>query len=240
MLSFGNERIIQQGEEWNLDILLSQSSQEYIPFIISSTRRDPMWAITVASTKYEKNERYVVTWWLPLGDFPRFELTVPFDLGEIPTNGIISNPYDNMYALYRYTKQADAFDPELGHKPYHYVYFDEDGELVYDYACHIRMTVESAETSNWGSQNYMYQITLVDTIPMTDYIQMAKDKDEYKHLNWPTENTVEVLFPFIKERIPNWFQPDIDMTAPVGHIDVPQVILPPTKLQVNNNLRRII
>lgn len=239
MLSFGNERIIQQGEEWNLDIRLSQSSQEYIPFIVSSARRDPMWAITVASTKYEKNERYVVTWWLPLTDLPKFELTIPFDLGEIPTGSPVGMPegHDPMYALYRFTRAEEAFDPVLGHKPYHYMYV-QNGEKYYDYNCRIRMTVESSETSLWESQNYMYQITLVDTVSMADHIEAAKLA--YPDLNWPTEDDVEVLFPFIKARIPNWFQPDIDMDAPVGHIDIPQVILTPTKLQVNNNLRRVI
>ena len=61
MLLYGHEREVQQGEDWNLDILLSQSSKEYIPFLISSERRNPYFAITVASTKYEKNYRYVKT-----------------------------------------------------------------------------------------------------------------------------------------------------------------------------------
>ena len=304
MLVFGNERVIQQGEDWNLDVLISQSSHEYIPFIVSSRRQNPMWAITVASTKYEKNERYVATWWQSLtkGEgftlsidemtgitsipLPRFYQTVPEYLGEIAaTQTIVRPPNPNgeggldpvMYALYQYTKQEDAVDPALGHKPYYYIYFDENGDAKDDYECRIRMQFHSAETSQWGSQNYMYQITLVDTVPMADVITEAHDT--YPELKWPKwvqrddpdwevpikdENETSVqynarleaswiefrnkwidtntpeLFMFIKNRIPTWFQPDIDVDAIVGRIDVPQVILPPTKLQVNNNLRRII
>ena len=139
------------------------------------------------------------------------------------------------------------------------------------------MQFRSEITSQWGSQNYQYQITLVDTISMADYINLAHET--YPNLNWPfwpdrsdtewikperldTETSeeynnrvelswvefrnsqimvyVDELFKFIKTNIPDWFQADIDADAPVGYIDVPQVILAPTKLQVNNNLRTII
>lgn len=291
MLLFGNEREVQQGEEWNLDILLSQSNAEYIPFIISSERHNPYWAITVASTKYEKNERYVATWWLDLtaGEgfgtkpIPRFYQTVPQRLmsNDLATGQPITRPSgdDPMEALYYYTKATDEIDPALGHKPYYYVYFthEDPNQPQDDYECRIRMQFSSEETANWGSQNYLYQITLVDTTAMGDWVNLAKET--YPNLKWPewvnrddpnwvkpekelteTEEeylarveeswrefrnewvigNINVLFPFIKERIPNWFQPDIDIDAPVGRIDTPQVILTPTKLQVNNNLRRII
>lgn len=306
MLSFGNERQVQQGEEWNLDILLSQSEEEYIPFIVSSERQHPMFAITVASTKYEKNNRYVATWWQDLVNgegfvlerseekglitvpLPRFYQTVPEYIGEISANTPITRPANPgmpddidppMYALYQYTKAEDEIDPTLGHKPYYYVYFTEEEPNTprYDYECRIRMQFRSEETSQWGSQNYQYQITLVDTILMADYVNQAHEI--YSKLQWPfwpdrndpdwikptrdPDESIEdynkrveaswkdfrnkqimthinELFVFIKTHIPNWFQPDIDIDAPVGFIDVPQVILPPTRLQVNNNLRTII
>lgn len=86
MESFGNERSVQQGEDWNLDLLLSASDKEYIPFIISSERKNPHFAITVASTKFEKNLRYVKTWWNSVDSqlkIPRFYQTVPQYYGEI-------------------------------------------------------------------------------------------------------------------------------------------------------------
>lgn len=300
MLLFGDEREVQQGEAWNLDILISQSSIEYVPFIVSSKRVNPMLAITVASTKYEKNERYVATWWQDLsngegfGDntnpipLPRFYQTVPADLGIIAAGQPLTRPANldtedgfdpPMYALYRYMKAEDTVDVALGHRPYYYVYFAEEDPNTprHDYDFRVRMQFESTETAEWGSQNYMYQITLVDTVPMAEYIDLAHEaypnlqwmkwvtqddprwikpvqnpgesSEEYNarveaswktfKYNWISDN-VNVLFPFIKNRIPTWFQPDIDIDAPVGYIDIPQVILAPTKLQVNNNLRRII
>ena len=45
---------VQQGENWNLDKVLSASNREYIPYIVSSERPNPYFVVTVASTKYEK------------------------------------------------------------------------------------------------------------------------------------------------------------------------------------------
>lgn len=281
MLVFGLEREVQQGEEWTIDILLSQSDNEYIPFIVSSDRPSPMWAITVASTKYEKNERYVMTWWLPVGNLPKFKQTTVFDLGEQPTGYPVKLPEGHapMDCLYRYTQSGDEIDNKLGHKPYHYIYFTEISEQgKTDYECRIIQSFTSEETAQWGSQNYMYQITLVDTVPMTNMIKDAHTAyPDLPWRYWPDPETVEdwdepeqeldesegdfidrwwtswqdyldswimnnqaELYTFIKDRVPNWFQSDIDIDAPVGWIGAPQVILPPTKLQVNNNLRRII
>lgn len=294
MLLYGHEREVQQGEDWNLDILLSQSSKEYIPFLISSERKNPYFAITVASTKYEKNYRYVKTWWLEVKDvtegdarFFKFFQTVPHFVGDKSKEDVekLYNFTDkNKYFyrlgkwhnafLYQYTLPDENVDPVLGHKPYHYLRFDEQDNSHEDgYDCHIRMQFTSEETAKWGSQNYMYQITLVDTESMGHMVRKAKQvHPTLPWSNWPTkenndwidkkealiqiegnenkawkkfeenwaEENIKELFPFIKLYIPDWFQPDIDWDAPVGWIGTPQIILPPTKLQVNNNLRTII
>lgn len=239
MLTFGNERIIQQGEDWNLDIKLSQSYQEYIPFIISGERQNPMFILRVASTKYEKVNRYIVTWWLGTDHIPKFYQTVPQYIGEIVEGGVISRPFEDrpFEALYQYTKESDEVDIKLGHKPYHYVYFDEHNDPHFDYECKIILQIPSEETAKWNSQNYVYQISLADTIAMTDYIQEFKNL--YPELDWPITNDTEILYNFIEQHDPQWFQDDIDATSPVGKVDNIQVILPPTRLQVDINTKHI-
>ena len=84
METFGNDIEIQQGENFNMDIVLSASNQEYIPFIVSSERKNPYFIVTVASTKYEKNMRYVDSWWndpLSIQKLETFIQTTPFSLG---------------------------------------------------------------------------------------------------------------------------------------------------------------
>lgn len=267
MKTYGNKVEVQQGEEWNLDLLISQSSVEYIPFIVSSQRNNPMCTITIASTKYEKKNRYVSTWWQDLVNgqeqIPRFYQTVPQDIGEVAVGNVPAKPDDDapFEALYRYTKEEDDVDEKLGHKPYYYVYYDDEFNPNYDYEFRIRLQIKSSETSKWGSQNYLYQITLVDTVSMVDTINEAHESyPDMDWRDWPTKaelgfetdeewfeyrdnwiaQNVEELYTFIDNRIPGWFQPDIDVDSPVGRIDVPQIILPPTELRVNNNLRTII
>lgn len=286
MYSYENELEVQQGEDFPLDRLISQSNEEYIPFIVSSERQNPMITITVASTKFEKNERYVATWWLDLlqGDepLPRFYQTVVQPIGEYDDETPITRPDGDepMECLYQYTLVSEEIDEELGHKPYHYVYFtvEDPNTPQYDYEFRVRMQFRSEDTSRWGSQNYLYQITLVDTISMADYIQeayeaypnlqwkewittddpdweepireeegeseedyLARVAEEWRIFRnaWIMDNVAE-LYTFIKNRLPNWFQVDIDVDSPAGWIGIPQVIMQPTKLQVNNNLRKLI
>ena len=96
MEMYGNEIKVQQGEDFNLDILLSASQTEYIPFIISSQRNNPFFVITVASTKYEKNLRYVKSWWNDISSdstIPRFFQTVPQDYGELDNISLLPTIY---------------------------------------------------------------------------------------------------------------------------------------------------
>ena len=51
METFGNEIKVQQGEDFNIDILLSSNQIEYIPYIISNERKNPFFVVTVASTR---------------------------------------------------------------------------------------------------------------------------------------------------------------------------------------------
>ena len=55
MYTLGNEMFVQQGEDFPLDRLVSASETEYIPYIVSSERQNPMIAVTVASTKFRDN-----------------------------------------------------------------------------------------------------------------------------------------------------------------------------------------
>lgn len=397
MESFENERSVQQGEDWNLDVLLSASDREYIPFIISSERQNPYFAVTVASTKFEKNLRYVKTWWNSVDDtlkIPRFYQTTPeyfgqlspgifgFDgnvenLGEIggklsllsvttgnsytEQNGFVykqktadlsyptsdntdisvamqetnatskvyvytikNDPYDLTYhayvdyntetlvtdngtesslsdmwgsfkavmsglipnipastdinptygdgpttrILYYYTFSEDEVDPELGHKPYYYFYYNYeqqeiDGETKWvlvgredEYECRLTQNFLSKDTAEWRSQNYLYQITLVSGYLMSnvlnaiylDKVNAGYDLSDYpknEDDSWQSDedtsqNLIEARYNYIKTRWPKEFQPDIDADSPLGYIEIPEPILRPTKLEVFNNLRTLL
>lgn len=271
METFGNDIEIQQGEEFNMDVLVSASNVEYIPYLVSSERQNPYFVITIASTKYEKNMRYVDSWWnniLTIEKLPTFIQTTPFYIGERATapqtvQDVNNNleTKDTRY-LYQYTLQSEEIDEELGHKPYHYVYFDYTSgttQARYDYECRIRQVFKTDITSKWGSQNYMYQITLVGGktpkevilncyneygLNHPDFPILRKDNGELYNADesWGEEETtyIEAAYKYIKKQWPNYLQPDIDIDSELYFIDTPEVIIQPTKLTVNNNLRQII
>lgn len=267
METFGNEIKVQQGEDFNIDILLSSNQIEYIPYIISNKRKNPFFVVTVASTKYEKNLRYVCSWWNDIlsgpNPIPTFYQTTPYNIGSyankaaLPTIPPVIGPGQaketaETRLLYQYTLDDEDIDPETGHKPYHYYYFNynADGQptgRVDEYECRIRFNFRSDETAQWTGQNYMYQITLVSGELMADVLTGIAS-EHGNPADFPTEDDypedsdglIEAQYRYIKIQWPDELQPDIDVTSPLGRIETPEVILAPTKLQVFNNLRQLI
>lgn len=265
---------VQQGENFNLDILLSASDQEYIPYLINDRRTNPFFVVTVASTKFEKNLRYVKSWWCNiLSEYPndaedssnnyvvipRFASTNPILCDDTidSESDIPTDPSTNFNTkgdskvnrnLYQYKDKLQDYDYVTGHYPYKYFYYNynEDGtvkEVVKEYECHIRFSFPSQETSQWESQNYLYQITLVSGELMETQLNAIFvynggisliTEDEWNAM------TNEQKYLFVKANWPNSLQPDIDIDSPLGKIEQPQVILQPTKLEVYNNLRTLI
>ena len=206
MQSYENERVIQQGEDWNIDVKLSQSVQDYIPYIVSKEREHPHFVLTVASTKFEKNHRYVESWWQEIPDSqPRFKQTVPFFVGDFtadPTSfeDLIAKAtaYDDKIGpdvaddtayerLYQYTVKGSEFK---------YCYTTDGTDIVLGYELRMRFNILShipgleglqGGTANWNSQEYMYQITLVSGQLMEDTLISLITSTKYSNLNWRSD-----------------------------------------------------
>lgn len=146
MQSYGNERQVQQGEDWNLDILLSASDKEYIPYIVSSERNNPFFVTTVASTKFEKNLRYVKSFWSDIdsvkanGDpfIPRFYQTTPVYCGELGADEELPNcpnvnTNNNLYTINTNNGVfLDSTAQDCYNKRYLYQYIKETDEIDYE------------------------------------------------------------------------------------------------------------
>ena len=229
MQSYENERVIQQGEDWNIDVKLSQSVQDYIPYIVSSEREHPHFVLTVASTKFEKNHRYVESWWQEIPDSqPRFKQTVPFFVGDFtadPTSfeDLIAKAtiYDDKIGpdvaddtayerLYQYTVKGSEFK---------YCYTTDGTDIVLGYELRMRFNILShipgleglqGGTANWNSQEYMYQITLVSGQLMEDTLISLITSTKYSNLNWRSDlpkksdyATTEEYIAALKEMLKN-------------------------------------
>ena len=229
MQSYENERVIQQGEDWNIDVKLSQSVQDYIPYIVSKEREHPHFVLTVASTKFEKNHRYVESWWQEIPDSqPRFKQTVPFFVGDFtadPTSfeDLINKAtaYDDKIGpdvaddtayerLYQYTVKGSEFK---------YCYTTDGTDIVLGYELRMRFNILShipgleglqGGTANWNSQEYMYQITLVSGQLMEDTLISLITSTKYSNLNWRSDlpkksdyATTEEYIAALKEMLKN-------------------------------------
>lgn len=277
MLMYGDELRVQQGEDFNFDRLLSASSTAYIPYIVSSKRleggREAYFVITVASTKFEKNLRYVCSFWNqinPTGknlasqenvqgvNLPVFYQTVPHYMESINKGTL---------------QQATPIEEERvskGEKSYLYQWHDTDAneykyywfdwssgsaKRVDEYECRVRFNFTSNVTKDWTGQNYMYQVTLVSGQPMKDRLKAiiashggtTKANEDYPRFKTDFEgkeivdsDTLKKQYRYIKARWAYEFQTDVDETSPLGTIETPEVILQPTKLEVFNNLRKLI
>lgn len=141
MESFGNEKRVQQGEDWNLDLLISARSDEYIPYIVSNQLQNPCFVVTVASTKYEKNKRYVKSWWNSLANLqlPTFYGTNPIYCGELVEDANLPTAPGEMVANTFKDENGDYVteDPTLAETqtiedmvtPYLYQYTKEEDEI---------------------------------------------------------------------------------------------------------------
>ena len=298
MESFRNEVKIQQGEDWNLDILLSASDRKYIPYIVNSIRTNPFFVITVASTKFEKNLRYVKSFWCDIKGnktptevtsasstntynlpcLPTFYNNSPIECGDLavghtlpvtPGSGefstytAIDNTLDannnRIRNLYSYVDKNDNDKT----KYFYFAYNDSNECLgrVDDYECKVTFNFNYEITGEWNAQNYMYQITLVSGVKMKYkldeiylyHLRVVRDitedewptKDKFMQQEGMTESLAEQLaleaqYKYVKEVWPNELQPDIDIDSPLGKIENPEPILPPTRLEVYNNLRTLI
>ena len=195
----GNKVIMQQGEDFVIDSLISQSSSEYIPYVVSKQLDNPHLVLTVASTKFDKTDRYVESWWQDLTNEPRFNYTRPFgiidefDKDPINFEDLLNKIADEktradisadepMERLYQYKVKSD--------NNFRYCYTTDKVDIVVGYELRVRFNIPaflnskpiSAGTGNWTPQDYKYQVTLVSGQLMIDTLIEAIDC--YRNINW--------------------------------------------------------
>lgn len=147
----GNEMTIQRGETFTIDRLIV--NRDGSPFIVSSKYKNPHLLITVASTKYNQQNRYLANWWLNLSDMVRFPNTVVKDVTSLSH---ISQYMDDSPMEYVYH--------DLSTDEYKYMRQYNVGEtaMFEPYECRIIHHFTHDVTKNWVEQNYLYSIRLID------------------------------------------------------------------------------
>lgn len=159
MKTYNNELSVTRGESFTLDFEVKNPDGS--PYIVSSRLLNPHWLITVANSRYNQLNRYLLNKWLKVND-----------LGFISTNAIkydgdfADNTYpDTAYGDNSGYANAAVYYNDAGYK---YFKFTNPGDTAHqgmwvDYkAPRIIVPYDSDETALWTEQDYLYNIALVD------------------------------------------------------------------------------
>ena len=228
----GNEMTIQRGETFTIDRLIV--NRDGSPYIVSSEYANPYILLTVSSTKYNQENRYLANWWLNLDEMydgknivkvPRFFST---RFKEITSkNNLIEYYEDEPYEYLYYIKNTGTYE-----------YFSSNGETTDAHTWHeynLRLIHHFMHniTKDWVEQSYVYSIRLVAGKDMTSYL-----KELYKtvfEVDAPDYKSNEELYLDIKAKDEKFVE-DLNYTRPLVNFDVVQDIVLPTKLTVLSDL----
>ena len=243
-----HELTITRGESFTLSKLVQ--NRDGSPYIISGEFKNPYFLITVSSTIYDQNERYVLNKWLDLKDTKRFKITQPVMLKAINpgysfSNDAVPNGYEGDRSL-GYANVAVFYDTANGvtsYKYWEYINNDEDdfsGKWV-DYKCPITTVFGSDITQSLAEQNYMYNISLVDGNSTLQYLKDVADKLRLTTyygstlINLSESDSIIEIYDGIYRAKPE-FLDGINIEKPIMNVNSMYPILPNTRMLVRSNL----
>jgi hypothetical protein len=171
--------------------------------------------ITVASSRYNQQNRYVANWWLSLKDLPRFDSTIVKGIPIDNRNEVLDDePYSCLYFVTNANK---------------YVYWD--GETFHNYEFKIIHNFQHVVTREWVEQDYVYSIQLVSGNDTFTYLKNLY-KSVYATKDVPEDLvSAEQLVIEIGKSRPDLIA-NINYERPIVNLAVNIPLLPPTKLTV--------
>lgn len=156
---------VERGESWSYDVYFQ--NRDGSPFIVSSQLQNAYILVTVASSKYTQNGRYIANFWNKVSDgYPTFYSTQVFEL----TGETIPTPQDGLDG------DTKAIILSLADKGVDYSNFcvykwvDANGEAQYkywngveyeDYDFHFVQAFPTDITQEWIEQSYVFAIKLL-------------------------------------------------------------------------------
>lgn len=258
MKSYNNELIIHRGETFTIDKTIQ--NKDGSPYIISSELENPFFVITVTSTRYQQEGRYMHVKWLDLSAFPRFKATQAIDLKSLKTekNGVNShypNGFDDIKGLSEYTDPDTGLiypnlvawgfieDKFVGYEVGDALFFveNEDGTINYKYwdngwkgyKCSIITAYGQETTLKWVEQSYVYSINLAAGNTTLEYLRELCNINNIDYLE--TNNELQLYNKLIEANVE--LSEDFNAQRPLMipyKTFIP--ILTPTKLSVLSDL----
>lgn len=203
---------VERGEEWTYDVYFQ--NRDGSPYIVSNRLNNPYILVTIASSKYTQNGRYIANFWSKVtGTYPTFYSTQPTVIVDKTATSIanLKSPDDygvdlpdgsgETYATYSVYQWTDPNGET------HYLQWwknpDSPNEVQWEYkeySFHFVITFPTDITNTWIEQNYVFGVKLVGG----------------------TEN--------------EQYNPEVDGSRPIVTFDGVQVLVAPMQLIVTSNI----
>ena len=111
------------------------------PYIISNKLSNPYFLISISTTRYAQNNRYIKNYWLDLSKYPRFTSTNVVNLLDIKSSPDGETPKYSSFEGIEYSGAGTSFisgyvnDTYVTYYPDDAVFYieDENGNRVYKY-----------------------------------------------------------------------------------------------------------
>lgn len=249
-INANNDITIYRGETGAIDFKISQRSDYYVPFLISSARVNPMVCITIGSTRRETKNIVSKQLWLDLASERKFSQTVVTDLGQINDTGMTAQqlldylaPLMTAGIMYQFTRKTEV---DAGNSQLHFAYESAtDVVEIDDYDFIVIMAIDETITLDMMNTEYFYQIELMDTAPMTQHIidfftanptLINKLPDAYTNDSTGVTNYREECIAVINKAEPNhWgYRVNDPLTSPVASVSAIQMLQPPRRFTVQS------
>lgn len=166
---------VERGEAWTYDVYFQ--NRDGSPYIVSSELQNPQILVTVASSKYTQNGRYIANFWNDVSQaYPRFYSTEPTVIVDTSATSISNLKPPSEYGVVLPDGQTyGTFSI--------YAWTDNDGETHYlqwfwdpvtlwqykEYSFHFVQQFPTEITNEWIEQSYVFGIKLVGGIVNPDY-----------------------------------------------------------------------
>ena len=199
---------VERGEEWTYDVYFQ--NRDGSPYIVSNKLTNPYILVTIASSKYTQNGRYIANFWSKVTDtYPTFYSTQPTEIvADVATISDLGSPDDygvdlpdgsgETYATYSVYKWTDKNGET--HYLQWYKNVDADKWEYKEYSFHFVIAFPTGITNEWIEQNYVFGVKLVGGTTNEDY------------------------------------NPEVDGSRPIVVTDGVQVLVAPMQLIVTSNI----
>lgn len=205
-----NDILVHKNETFTLgfDLINKDGS----PYILYNKLSNPHLLITIASSKYEEANRYVLNLWLDLSELPSFENTIPKEVDTIP---VLAPSKVDEYVYYVKNDKK-------------YVYYSNITNKYVDYKFTIRCPLTSDITNKIVGQSYWYSVQLLTGKNLKEYLTELCDKH-----NIDKVDSVIIMYNRLKDA---GIIDELDLNVPLVEIYDNNVILPATNYTVQSNI----